>query len=84
MEIANYIIEQALIIIPALWVIGAILKNTPRIPDWTIPYFLLIFGVLGAVGILGISVFSVIQGVLVTGAAVLGHQLVKQTRERRK
>lgn len=82
MDLTSYIIEQALIIIPALWVIGAILKNTPKILDWTIPYFLLVLGVLGAMGIMGVSVDSVIQGILVSGAAVLGHQLVKQTKNR--
>lgn len=78
MDLLQYIVDEALIVIPALWVIGAILKRTPNIPDWTIAYVLLLLGVVSTVSLLGFSPQSVVQGVLVTGAAVLGHQLVKQ------
>ncbi len=48
------------------------------IPDWTIAYILLVLGVVGSIAMLGLSPQNAVQGVLVTGAAVLGHQLVKQ------
>ena len=81
MDVVEYVVEEALILIPALWVIGAILKHTPYVPDWTIAYILLLAGVLGAASLLGPSPSSIIQGVLVAGAAVLGHQLLKQARQ---
>lgn len=81
MDLLQYIVDEALIVIPALWVIGAILKRTPNVPDWTIAYVLLFLGVVSAVSLLGFSPQSVVQGVLVTGAAVLGHQLVKQATQ---
>jgi hypothetical protein len=53
------------------------------VQDWTIPWVLLAVGILAALGIIGFTVDAAIQGVLVAGAAVLGHQLVKQTTERK-
>lgn len=82
MEILEYIINEALIIIPVLWILGTFLKKTPEIADWTIPWILLVVGILIAVGVIGFTIDAAIQGVLVTGAAVLGHQLLKQTSNR--
>ena len=82
MEIIEYIINEALIIIPVLWILGSFLKKTPRVQDWTIPWVLLVAGMLFAIGIIGFNVDAVVQGVLVAGAAVLGHQLLKQTTNR--
>jgi len=81
LDVVQYIVDEALVLIPALWVIGAILKHTPHIPDWTIAYILLVIGVLGTVALLGVTPANVVQGILVAGAAVLGHQLVKQARQ---
>lgn len=78
--IMTYIVEEALIVIAALLVIGAILKGTPVVADWWIPWILLVLGVASTMALLGFSVGSVIQGVLVTGGAVFVHQLVKQTK----
>ncbi|WP_346930298.1 phage holin family protein [Clostridium sp.] len=79
MEFINYITENALILIPVLLVIGAILKNTESIKDKHIPIILLPVGVVLSVWVMGgFSADSVIQGILVTGAAVYGNQLIKQ------
>jgi hypothetical protein len=43
-----------------------------------IPIILLGFGILGAVAVMGLSPEGVVQGVLVTGTAVYGNQVVKQ------
>lgn len=83
MEIIEYIINEALIIVPVLWILGNFLKRTPKVQDWIIPWVLLAVGILAALGIIGFTVNAAIQGVLVAGAAVLGHQLVKQTTERK-
>ncbi len=77
----EFITENALLLIPVLNVIGAILKGVEKFPDKYIPLVLLGFGILGAVALLGISAESVIQGVLVTGASVYGNQLVKQLKK---
>ena len=74
----EYITENALLLIPVLNVIGMIIKNTEKIPHKYIPLILLGFGIIGAVAIMGFSPESVVQGVLVTGTAVYGNQVVKQ------
>lgn len=82
MDIINYIVEEALIVIPVLWVIGKLLKDIPSIQNWLIPWVLLVVGVLATMGIMGFTIESAIQGVLVAGASVFGHQLLKQTQNR--
>ena len=82
MEVANYIVQNALILIPALYILGMILKSTQKISDKYIPITLLMFGVAGAIGILGVSVDSIIQGILVTGATVYTNQLIKQSEKK--
>ena len=81
MDVMEYIIEEALIIVPALWVLGAFLKKS-KLKDKFIVWVLLVIGIGLSFGLLGISVDSVIQGILVSGAAVLGHQLIKQTMKK--
>lgn len=83
MELLNeYLIEEALIVIPALLILGKIIKETPNVKTWTIPYILLVLGVSITVAMLGFNVDSIIQGVLVSGAAVFGHELYKQAIEK--
>ncbi|RNA70309.1 phage holin family protein [Alteribacter keqinensis] len=80
MDFLQFIVDEALILIPVLMIIGKIIKQTPRVPDWLIPYLLLGLGIVFTTYLIGFSMQAVIQGVLVTGAAVFGHQLIKQTR----
>ena len=77
----EFITENALLLIPVLNIIGAIIKGTEKIPDKYIPLILLFFGILGTITILGLSPESVVQGVLVTGTAVYGNQVVKQLKK---
>lgn len=81
MEILSYITENALILIPVLLIIGRILKGIEKIPDKWIPLILLPLGVVGAMALGGWTVDSAIQGILVTGTAVYGNQLVKQLKK---
>ena len=74
----DYILDNALILIPAIYVIGAILKGTELIKDRYIPVILLPIGVILAMLLVGFNVNGFIQGVLVTGVAVYANQLVKQ------
>ncbi len=83
MEFLNeYLIEEALIVIPALLILGKIIKETPKIKSWTIPYILLVLGVSATVAMLGINADAIIQGILVSGAAVFGHELYKQVKDK--
>lgn len=81
MELSAYILDRALILIPVLNILGMLLKGIEKFPDKFIPLLLLGFGVGGAFALMGISVDAAIQGVLVTGAAVYGNQVLKQLKK---
>ena len=81
MDFMNYIIENALILIPVLYIIGSFLKNLENIKDKYIPLVLLTIGIGFSVAIIGFSVDAIIQGILVSGATVLGNQLIKQYKK---
>lgn len=79
--IQEFLIDKALVLIPCLLIIGAILKNTPVLPNWVIPYIMLGLGIIGGIAIIGFSAEGFVQGILVAGTAVFAHQLVKNTCE---
>ncbi|ADU30379.1 phage holin family protein [Evansella cellulosilytica] len=81
MDILEYIVSELLYLIPALMVLGKIIKKGQYINDKHIPVVLLIVSVLFANLILGLSPESFIQGILIAGASVFGHQLLKQSKE---
>lgn len=81
MAILQYILDKMLILVPILNILGMIIKEIDKIPDRYIPLLLLVFGVLGAIALGGVSADSVVQGILITGAAVYGNQIVKQFRQ---
>jgi len=72
MEFINYITENALILIPVLYIIGMILKGIERIKDKYIPLILL------PIALMGFGINAIIQGVLVVGVSVYTNQLIKQ------
>ena len=71
---------RLLIVVAACWVIGYVLKKTPKVADWTIVYIVTAAAVVLTVGLIGFSVEAVIQGILAGAFAVYGHQIVKQTK----
>lgn len=83
MDLTSFLIDKMLILVPVLYVIGMMIKSTPKVKDWLIPWIILGLGLIGAVAI-GLSsgipiVDAVIQGVLVAGVTVFTNQLVTQT-----
>lgn len=81
MEILQYITQNALILIPVLIIIGQIIKGIEKIHDKWIPLILLPLGIVGAMALGSWTVDSAIQGILVTGTAVYGNQIVKQLKK---
>lgn len=79
--IKQFLIEKALILIPCLVIIGAILKATPKFPNWAIPHVMLVLGIVGGITLLGFTPNGVIQGVLAGGTAVFSNQIVKHTTQ---
>lgn len=80
-DLLSYVSEYALILVPVLYVIGMILKGLGSIPDKYIPIVLLIFGILGSMGLNGLGINSLIQGILVTGVTVYANQLLVQAKK---
>ena len=78
MEITKYLAENMLPLVPFLYVVGMVLKDTEKIKDNYIPLILLPIGVLFSLLITGLSPDGVIQGVLATGVTVYGNQVIKQ------
>ena len=78
MDFLKYITENAIILVPVLYIVGAILKNTELIKDKYIPILLMPVGIAFSIAIIGVNVEAIIQGILVTGATVYSNQLIKQ------
>lgn len=81
MEIIDYILQERLILIPVLYIIGFIIKNTELIKNKYIPLILLAFGIILSITMQGNLVDNIIQGILVTGATVLTDQVIKQSQK---
>ena len=80
MDIINFIIEEGLIMIPVLYIIGEIIKFTGVLNNKWIPLSLLVFSLLFTPLLLGgFTPDNIVQAVLVTGVTVLGDQLIKQS-----
>ena len=79
MDLMSYIVSEAYILIPVLYVIGMFLKKIPNIKDWLIPWILLGLGMLGGFFLSGMQLSGILQGVLVAGTTVFANQLYKQT-----
>ena len=80
MDIISYIIEEGLIMIPALYIIGEIIKFTGVLNNKWIPLTLLVVSLLFTPLLLGgFTPYNIVQAVLVTGVTVLGDQLIKQS-----
>lgn len=82
-NLLEFIPTDFIILIPTLYVIGVFLKQS-KIKDYLIPWILLILGIFGSFGLgYSVDINNAIQGVLVTGVAVLGNQLYVQTVKKR-
>lgn len=79
MEFANYIVETKFILIPVLYIIGTIIKNTDLIKNKFIPIIILGIAIVLSVAMGGDTIINnIIQGILVAGTTVLGNQVIKQ------
>ena len=82
----EYIKPELLILVPVLFILGEIMKNTKLVKDNYIPailgaagIFLAFLYVTATEGFALIGVFTAItQGILVAGAAVYTDQIIKQ------
>lgn len=78
MDFTKYLVENAYVLIPVLYILGNILKGLKFISDKYIPILLLGLGILLACGWLGFDMSAIIQGILLTGITVYSNQVAKQ------
>lgn len=83
MDFMNYIVKESYILIPVLYILGTFLKETPKLPDWLIPWILLVLGMAGGFFLSGMKFEGILQGVLIAGTTVFANQLYKQTAVKR-
>lgn len=74
-----YIRQDAFILIPVLYFIGLILKDTPYIAQWTHRWIQLGFATIACLLYYGFMIQSVVQAILVTGATMISEDLIKNT-----
>lgn len=87
MDYTQFIKAELLILVPVLYILGAVFKKAEKVKDNYIPFILTGVGlamsclyVLGTEGVSAVSIFTAIaQGILCTGAAVLANQYIKQS-----
>ena len=79
----NYIVEDGLILIPVLYVIGYIIKHTNILSNRWIPLVLLVIGIMFSIFLLNDPIVDrVIQGILIAGVTVFIDQVKKQNFEK--
>lgn len=80
--VLEFINPELLIVVAACWIIGFTLKQTPKVPDWTIIYIVTGVAIVFACLLLGFTVQAVIQGILCGAVAVYSNQFIKQFNKR--
>ena len=80
MDILNYVVQEGLVMIPVLYIIGEIVKGTEFLSGKWIPLALLVVSVGFTPLLLGAyTADNIVQAVLVAGVTVFGNELIKQT-----
>lgn len=81
-DVLNFIVEEALIMIPVLMFLGWVIKHTEAIVSNWIPPILLLVGIAFTPWLLGgYSADNIVQGALVAAGAVMAHQIYIQGKE---
>lgn len=80
MDILNYVVQEGLVMVPVLFIIGEIVKSTELLSNKWIPLALLIISVGFTPLVLGAyTANNIVQAVLVAGVTVFGNELIKQS-----
>lgn len=92
MDYLEFVKAELLVLIPVLYALGIMIKNTEKVANKYIPMVLTLTGVLLAllyiVGTEGFNVVSIytgiVQGVICAAGAVYSNQLIKQSQSSNK
>ncbi|UDN56905.1 MULTISPECIES: phage holin family protein [unclassified Clostridioides] len=83
-NLISFIPEQLLILVAALYVVGAGCKKYKQLDNKYIPVVLLALGIGFSVWMLGLNPTSVLQGVICWGISIGINQTYKQLKEENK
>lgn len=83
-NLISFIPEQLLILVAALYVIGAGCKKYKQLDNKYIPIILLVLGIGFSIWMLGFSPNAVLQGVICWGISIGINQTYKQLKEENK
>lgn len=80
MDILNYVVQEGLVMIPVLFIIGEIVKSTELLSNKWIPLVILVISIGFTPLVLGAyTAENIVQAVLVAGVTVFGNELIKQS-----
>lgn len=79
--IIQLIDPKLFIVVATCWVLGYILKQTPRVPNWSIVFLVTTFAIVFTIWMLGNSPEVILQGILCGAVAVYGHQIFKSAKQ---
>ena len=83
MNILDFIIKEALIMIPVLWILVEIVKGLEKLDNKYLPIFALAFSLVLTPALLqGYNIDNIIQAILIAGTTVFADQLYKQLIEK--
>jgi len=69
-------------LVPCLLIVGYIFAQTPKFPDWAIPWALMVISILAGGLCLGWNYEGLANGIIAAGMAVFSHQVYKQSTTR--
>ena len=81
MDIMQFISDDLLILVVALWFIGYMLKSTNKINNAIIPFVVTILGIIAVIIMHGTNINSVLEGIISASVAVYGQNIIKQSLE---
>lgn len=81
MDLMQFIPQQLLILVAAIYILGIGLKKTEKIKDNFIPIILIVFSIVFSLILEGISGEAFLQGILCWGLAVGINQTGKQMKK---
>lgn len=83
MDILSYVLEEGLIVIPALYILAEIIKGTGVVKNKWIPVILLVISFILTPLIVmgGYTADNIVQAILVAGATVFSNELITQSRK---
>lgn len=82
MDILNYIVQEGLVMVPVLFIVGEIVKGTEILVNKWIPLVLLGVSLIMTPLVLGgYTADNLVQAILLAGAAVYSDQIIKQTKK---